>query len=284
MRKTASFLLCVVCFLHVSPRVHAEEDSSIVTGNTPLIIGLLDSRGTLTGIARQAALERAQKELRFTADMALFPPEAQNGNETKKLVDVWRERVDARLLSSYEEPQRDGSDYCSRPDCTAVYDDPSQDRPKAVRKVVTGETLRFVRQNSPLVEEIVTTLRLDVSGNPTKNDPPPALKGMEPVTELPTKKEVDQKGLSFKTRLRLRIDGGSIEPTVETQAKYQAISSYYRINLHTIYDTRLGLQYLVATDVRLVLERETKLIANPTWETDYQERTSKSTLRLVIAF
>lgn len=250
-----------------------------------LIIGMLESHATLTDIVRQAALETAQKELRFAADITLYPADAQ-ADSKKGLMDAWRERVYAKLLSSYVEPRRDGADYCMRPDCAAVYDDPSEDEPKAVRKAVTGETLKFVRANSPAVDKLISALRLDVSNTPTRNDPPPALKGMDAVTELPTQKEEAKDKLSVKTRLRVKLDSGSgsVVPTVETQASYKAVSSYYRINLHTFYDTRLGLQYLMATNVRLVLERETKYIANPTWETDYQDKTSKNTLRLVIAF
>ena len=269
----------MVLFSSLFHPAHGQEASS--PSSYPLLLSLRDP-GVLE-VPGDRGLRTAEKDLQFSPDVTLFRG-VQPESADVSMLQAWRDRIDGKIRNAYSTPQENGSDYCMTPDCPAAYNDPLKDEQQAVLKILKRETLKFARQNAAIVEEIVTALRLDVDSTPTREDPSPVFKGMDPVADLPAKKGKGNDKLSVQERLRLRLHDGNLVAVAETRGNYQAFSSYYRINMLKRYETNLGFQYLVATNVRLLLERETKMNANPSWETAYQARTAQNSLLFVIAF
>ncbi len=275
----------VLFIISVSQVCQAEDSSSLV--NKQVVIGLAAPVTVYPDPSSYSLLfsKSAEAELRFSADRSLFSQPKTGDGQENDTVGAWRDRVYAKLLTVYSAPREDGADYCVGPDCPLAYNDPINDR-KPITRLVSRETLRFMRQKMPQVEQILVSLRLDVADKASKDDPSPVFKDMGQITELKAKNNDKNKGLSLQTRMRVRIDDGDISLVTETRATYGKTSSYFRVNLRKVGDTTFGFKYSLRQNTHLQFERETKFYPSgiSAFDGSSYGRTSQNALRLVFLF
>ncbi len=252
----------------------------------PLVVGLAAPVTVYPDPSSYSLLfsKSAATELRYSADQSLYA-QPKPGDAENEIIGTWREYVYAKLLTVYSAPREDGADYCIGPDCPRAYNDPVSDR-KPITRLVSRETLRFMRQKVPQIEEILISLRLEVADRASKDDPSPVFKDMGQITELKADKNDNNKGLSVQTRMRVRLDDGDISLVTETRATYRKASSYFRVNLRKPGDTALGFKYSLGQNTHLQLERETKSYPSgiSAFDGSSYGRTSQNALRLVFLF
>ncbi len=273
----------LVLFIISASQVCQAEDSS-PPGNKQLVIGLAAPISVYSDPGSYSLLfsKSAEADLRFSADRSLYSQlKPGDGND---VVGVWREHVYAKLLTVYSTPREDGADYCVGPDCPQAYNDPVSDR-KPITRLVSRETVRFMRQKMPQVEQILATLRLDVADKASKDDPSPVFKDMGQITELKANND-NNKVLSLQTHMRVRLDDGDISLVTETRATYRKASSYFRVNLRKLGDTAFGFKYSLGQNTHLQFERETKSYPSgiSAFDGSSYGRTSQNALRLVFLF
>ncbi len=274
-----------VLFIMSASQVGRAGDLSSVVEDKQLVISLAVPVAVYPDPKSYSLLfsKSAEAELRFSADRNLYmQPEDGAGSG---MVRAWREFVYAKLLTVYPTPREDGADYCIGLDCPQSFNDPANDG-KAVTKLISKETLRFMRQKVPQIEQILATLKLDVADSASKDDPSPVFKNMNQITELKNQNEDDKKGLSLQSRMRVRVNEGDITLVTETRATYRKASSYFRVNLRKPSDTTFGFKYVLGVNTHLQFERETKY--NPSVNSAYDDtphgRMSQNALRLVFLF
>ncbi len=227
----------------------------------------------------------AEAELRFNADRRLFERPGVNDGMGNDAVVAWRDYIYAKLLTVYSAPRAEGWDYCIRPECPQTVDDTANDQ-KAVARLVSRETLRFMRQKVPQIQQILESLRLEVADTASKDDPSPVFKNMNGVTELKHVNEGDKQELSVQARMRVRVDEGDISLVSETSATYREASSYFRVNLRKPNNTTFGVKYKLGGNTHLLFERETKYITSlgSAYDDAVRGRISQNALRIVLLF
>jgi hypothetical protein len=125
-----------------------------------------------------------------------------------------------------------------------------------VSRVVLKETLQFARERFPEIDRMVKALRFEVSNSTSgENSVAEAKDDKEIIEASAAKKTIAQDKLYVKTGVRLRVESSSLGVASETEATYNSVSYFYKVNLDNQSDNSLGFTYVLGRDTYLQVER-----------------------------
>ncbi len=124
-----------------------------------------------------------------------------------------------------------------------------------VSRVVLKETMKFARERIPEIDKMVNALKFEVSNSTSGENSAADAKDKESSESGAAKKTITPDKLYVKTGVRLRIESSSLGFASETEAKYNSVSYFYKVNLDNQSDNSLGFTYVLGRDFYLLVER-----------------------------
>ncbi len=273
--------LYVLFFLAIAASAHAQAEELCSTDTLPLIIALATPFETYPDTGGYSLLLTATR--RFKSDPTLYKRPQKGDDEKTDVLEEWRDFVYSKLVNVYDVPLENRSDYCIGSDCDGAYNGPPNDQ-KIVTRTISKETFKFMRKKIPQLDVLITSLRVEVTERPPKDEPTPVFRDMYPDTEF-VHRDVDAKELSLQSRMRIRTAEGSMGFFAETTASYGKITSLWGVNIRKPGDMSFAMKYITGKNTHLIFEREIryKTLANAVY-TVGQNRITENALRFVYFF
>jgi hypothetical protein len=122
-------------------------------------------------------------------------------------------------------------------------------------RVLLKETLKFARERIPEIDKMVNALKFEISNSTSGENSVAEANGKEIIEASAAKKTITQDKLYVKTGVRIRVESSSLGLASETEAKYNSVSYFYKVNFDNQSDNSMGFTYVLGRDIYLQVER-----------------------------
>lgn len=201
------------------------------------------------------------------------------------IIEEWRERVYKTVVVNSSAIQADRTDDSRIMSASELDERTSEGR--KVSKAVLKETLKFAQERLPELEKMIRILRFEVSTDMISQNETHMISDIEPASSPELRaahQAVAENRFFMKTGLRVPVDGGKLNVFSETEATYGNVSSYFRVQLHGRYDSRLGLVYALGKDMQVQVERQVNHGNDSPANESAKPREDMNLIQLVCAF
>ncbi len=220
----------------------------------------------------------------FAADLALYD-EKNAAASSKNGIEDWREQVFARL-GGYERTAV--TRYNDGPQSVSELNDRTGSE-KKVKRMIVGETLKFIRNKSPIIDTIIRYLKVTVSTDSyAEKDPAPDRAKKENsklrLNDLPANKQDKQERLSLQASLRFKLEDGGAGLIGQTEARYRKVSSFYTMHIDKRNNSVFGLKYPYDSNLHVEINHENVSASNPMTGEKINDRTRYNFIKLNLLF